>query len=145
MGYTTTFDGVFHFNKVPTIELIDTINNFSRTRHNYEEFPSIWCQWVIGKQYAEAGEYNVNCVLTPEHSMKTPYECISGELVLGWNGYEKFYKAEKWLEYLINVFFKPNGYSITGNVHYQGEKKNNVGELTVIDNIITSHMDSLSR
>lgn len=145
MGYTTTFDGVFHFNKVPTAELIDTINNFSRTRHNYEEFPSIWCQWVIGKQYSEAGEYGINCVLTPERSMKTSHECISGELVLGWNGFEKFYEADRWLEYIITVFLKPKGYSITGSAHYQGEKKQDVGELTVVDNVITSHMSPYSR
>lgn len=145
MGYTTTFDGVYKFNKVPTAELIDKINEFSQTRHNYDDYPAIWCQWVIGYQYAEAGEHNCNCVLTPERAMKTTRERISGELVLGWDGFEKFYEAEAWLMYIIDNFLKPEGYSITGSTHYQGELKANVGELTVVDNIITSHMDALSR
>ena len=47
MGYTTKFKGEFIITPYPTEEFVETINLFSSKRHNEENYPGIWCQWII--------------------------------------------------------------------------------------------------
>lgn len=70
--------------------------------------PGLWCQWVP----SACGGY------------------------LGWNGGEKFYHYTEWLEYLIEHFIKPWGYSLTGVVRFQGEEIGDAGVITVEENAV---------
>ncbi len=69
--------------------------------------PSLWCQWVI-----EDGK-------------------------LQWDGGEKFYNYVEWLDYLIEHFFHFWGYSLTGEIKWQGEDMNDRGLISVEDNNIS--------
>ena len=172
MGYTTDFYGSLSFNKPVAPWLAEYINNFSRTRrmkrdpekikelfpdygklcfngelgvegeyfiggpgfcgqdrddsvidHNTPPVtqPGLWCQWVIN----ETG----NC--------------------LEWDGGEKFYDYEEWLDYLIENFFEPLGYVLNGDIEWEGEDSDDCGTIHVEDNFISTelgvHVHSMSK
>ncbi len=72
--------------------------------------PGLWCQWVP----TEDGT------------------------AIEWDGSEKFYRYTEWLEYLIEHFLKPWGYSLNGAVKWQGEEIDDRGIITVTDNVVTT-------
>ena len=70
--------------------------------------PGLWCQW-------------------------TPNEDGS---VLEWDGGEKFYHYVDWIEYLIKNFIGPWGYKLNGEVEWKGEELDDLGIITIKDNVI---------
>lgn len=160
MGYTTDFNGSLKLSKTATPEQIAYINTFSGTRrmvrnvnrlqelfgekHGLPEVgygkegeffcmddgnsgqsfdndsiieynqppstqPSLWCQWVL----TEDGEY------------------------LEWDGGEKFYEYVKWLEYMVENFFKRWDIQLNGKIKWQGEDMDDRGIIVVENNVIT--------
>ena len=107
MGYTTKFEGEFIIVPYPSEEFVENINSFSSKRHDEEQYPGIWCQWSINS---------------------------NGKLV--WNGGEKFYHYVEWLQYLIDEYFKPRGYELSGKVNYRGERFEDIGTIYVKGNNI---------
>lgn len=107
MGYQTDFVGGFRFNKELTQEQVDTINGFANERHEPtvgEDYPGIWCQWVVVDNQLE------------------------------WDQGEKFYNYVEWLKYLIDKFFIPWGVTISGTVKWFGEENEDMGMIEVLDN-----------
>ena len=70
--------------------------------------PGLWCQWV-------------------------PTEDSTAILCL-WDECEKFYNYNEWIVYLIENFLKPWGYSLTGNVDWEGEDNADFGTIFIQDN-----------
>jgi hypothetical protein len=68
--------------------------------------PGLWCHWAPGRD---------------------------GQSLL-WNGHEKFYHYDQWLEYLIEHFFEPWGYSLEGTVRWVGEDPGDQGTIYVANN-----------
>ena len=52
---------------------------------------------------------------------------------IGWNGREKFYDYVEWLEYIVEHFLRPWGYTLSGAVRYQGERWDDEGTIRVED------------
>ena len=102
MGYTTKFEGEFIITPYPTEEFVETINLFSSKRHDEGNYPGIWCQWIINS---------------------------NGRLL--WNGGEKFYYYVEWLQYLLDEYFKPQGYELNGKVNYRGERLEDMGMIYI--------------
>lgn len=103
MGYTTVIDGEFNIEPIPTEEFVEKLNLFLEDRHDGEEgCPGIWCDWRVNDE---------------------------GKLY--WSGAEKFYNYVEWLEFLIQKFFKPNGYRIYGRVSFRGERPKDVGYIEI--------------
>lgn len=73
--------------------------------------PSLWCQWVI----------------------KTTKD---NKLVLRWDGREKFYCYTEWLTYLVKNICTPKGIKLNGTMHWKGEMPDDIGVITVTDNVI---------
>ena len=107
MGYTTKFKGEFTITPPPSKELIEAVNLFSSTRHDETVYPGIWCQWIINS---------------------------NGKLL--WDGEDKFYHYTEWLQYLIDEYFKPQGYELNGKVSYRGERFEDVGVIYISENNI---------
>ena len=61
--------------------------------------PGLWCQWV-------------------------PAEDGCGIM---WDGGEKFYEYIEWIKYLLDHFIKPWGRTLTGQVEWQGEERDDMG------------------
>lgn len=70
--------------------------------------PGLWCQWVP----------------TPSGS------------AIEWDGVEKFYDYEKWIQYIIEHFLAPWGYRLNGTVEWRGEDWEDIGRIVITDNKI---------
>lgn len=115
MGYQTDFDGNFTIDPPLSAELTAQVNAFCGERHEPEDFPnypleySYYCQWQVG----EDGD------------------------TLAWDGSEKFYEYEVWLQYLIDTYIIPTGSVLDGEVTWDGEEHGDTGMLSVKDNVLT--------
>lgn len=143
MGYTTDFNGRFDLDKRLDDETFDFLNKLARTRRvkrKIEGFgvegeffvdgdgfmgqdhddtiidgnqppstqPSLWCQWVP----------------TEDH------------MGIEWDGGEKFYHYVDWIEYIISKVLAPKGYTLNGEVGYQGEDLDDFGIIGIIYNAV---------
>ena len=73
--------------------------------------PGLWCQW-------------------------TPTSDGAG---LQWDGEEKFYEYDTWLQYLIDHFLVPWGYQVSGAINWSGEEDGDVGILEVKGNRVLTN------
>lgn len=159
MGYTTDFYGTLTFNKVVTPELQEYINRFSSTRRmprDNEKIKEIYPNWeelcFFGK-LGNKGEYFVpisnnfgqerddsiidyNGFQESVHPGLWCQWIINDDGELEWDGNEKFYNYEEWLQYLIDNFFEPLGYVLNGDISWQGEESDDFGNIHVVDNVI---------
>jgi hypothetical protein len=74
-------------------------------------------------------------------SLKQPglwlqWELSSDGTELGWDGNEKFYHYNEWLQYLIQHFFEKWGIKLNGEVVWQGEESNDFGKIIITDNFV---------
>lgn len=167
MGYTTTFEGRYNFNKKITKELANFINGLCSTRRmkrdvsiikevfpdwavncfngdlgingeffvgskeNYGQVhddsildynnppatqPSLWLQWVVkpdDKKDIDENEFNAH---------------------IEWDGGEKFYEYDNWLEYLCDKILTPSGYFINGITLAVGEESEDASWIVVENN-----------
>ena len=72
--------------------------------------PGLWCQWVPNEE-------------------GTALQHDDGE---------KFYDYVEWLNYIIENFVRPWGYTLNGEVHWQGEDSEDRGTIYVVGNHVTS-------
>lgn len=72
--------------------------------------PSLWCQWVPSDDGS----------------------------AIKWDGGEKFYDYVEWLEYIIQHFLTPWGYTLNGDVQWQGEEPGDIGLIVVKDSVVTA-------
>ncbi len=156
MGYTTIFDGKFHLNK----RLLDSqaiyLLEFCRTRR-IKRNPAILqnipdpAREAVNLPVGEEGCYFVNekwdedseiSVVDYNRPPKTqpglwcqwiPTADGGG---IKWNGTEKFYYYVEWLQYIIKNFLEPWGYVLNGEVHWQGEREEDIGMILVTNNVI---------
>lgn len=68
--------------------------------------PGLWCQWVPSGDNAR----------------------------IQWDGGEKFYDYVEWLQYLLDNFLIPWGYTLNGDVSFQGEDDDDRGVIMVRNN-----------
>ena len=73
--------------------------------------PGLWCQWVPNKDGT----------------------------AIEWDGGEKFYYYTQWLSYIIKHFLQPWGYTLNGIVKWRGEEFDDLGNLEVKNNVVSSH------
>jgi hypothetical protein len=78
--------------------------------------PGLWLQWVSSDDGTE----------------------------LQWDGGEKFYAYIEWLEYLLEKFFTPWGYTLNGLVHYEGEESDDRGCIRITNNCLEIAVDVVS-
>lgn len=72
--------------------------------------PGLWCQWIP----TDLGD------------------------AIEWDGGEKFYHYTDWLIYIIDHFLKPWGYVLNGEVTWEGEGADDLGQIIVTDNVVTT-------
>jgi len=113
MGYTTNFEGMFHFDRQLDPQFHMELVKFSEARHgdniNTEiGMPGLYCQWTPNKE----------------------------GLGLIWNGMEKFYNYIEWLKWLIDNELEPNGYVLNGRVFWYGDDTGDIGTIEVKDSHI---------
>lgn len=159
MGYSTDFYGSLKFNKEVTPQLKEYINRFSNTRRmprdndKIKEIYPNWKELCFFGELGDRGEYFVpptnNYGQERDDSIidYNGFKCavhpglwcqwiINDNNELEWDGGEKFYNYEEWLQYLIDNFFAPLGYVLNGDIEWQGEESDDFGNIHVVDNVI---------
>tara|TARA_R110000851_G_scaffold4416_5_gene17976 strand:+ start:2061 stop:2594 length:534 start_codon:yes stop_codon:yes gene_type:complete len=144
MGYTTDFFGAFQLDKPLSNELKTFLTNFSDTRRmkrNVDMEYGIEGEFFVngGGDSGQAIETNIVELNYPPRTQPglwcqwTPNE--DGTEIM-WDGCEKFYHYTEWLNYIIHKFLKPNGYTLNGEVKFQGEDSIDSGRIVVKNNIV---------
>ena len=157
MGYTTYFNGSLKFNKHVEAWLVEYIDKFSTTRRMQRDpekvkelFPN-WkelcfngmlgdeCEYFVGGagfygQDRDESVINYNRHPFTQSGLWCDWTITETELM--WNEAEKFYGYEEWLQYLIDNFFAPCGYTLNGDIEWEGEDSSDFGIIHVEDNVI---------
>lgn len=116
MGYTTDFDGRINLSRELTDAEAKAIYDFSEERHggNVGGFTTrvqgYWCNWAP----------------------------TDDRLGIEWNGAEKFYDADEWMQLVLDEFITPAGIVANGTIKAQGEDYNDRWLLVVTDNVVTT-------
>src|SRR4051794_27930055 len=124
MGYDTTFFGTFRLTPALSPQHKSELDQLAEdehfgaedgtpTRERRSGRPCIYCQW----RPTDDGER------------------------IAWDGGEKFYGWLEWLEYLVNNRLKPLGYTMNGEVRWQGEDPQDAGVIHVRENQIEAVPD----
>lgn len=142
MGYTTDFTGEFTLNKPLDATTKTYLHKFNETRRMKRKLPPQF--GVEGEFYVEgtgmAGQDRTPDIIDYNSPPSTqpglwcgwcPNE--QGTAII-WDGGEKFYYYEEWLNYLIANFLAPAGYVLNGTMEYQGEDSDDFGLLRVVNN-----------
>lgn len=81
------------------------------------------------------------------------WELTKDRMGLEWDGGEKFYMYEEWLQYLHDRFLKPHGVTLNGGVSFQGEDTEDCGALRMVNGrvekttiaLVSDELDELKR
>ena len=121
MGYSTTFSGAFTLTPCPKTETIILLRSLEgvSNRDDLEECLNV----------PEAGA--IITTLGPMPDSYNQWELTKDCQHLEWDGGEKFYHYDAWLQWLIDYVLTPQGITIAGTVEYAGEEISDRGILTI--------------
>lgn len=114
MGYSTDFYGRVELSRELTASEAQAIRDFAEERHGDNvrhdpQFPGFWCNWEPTKDGRG----------------------------IEWNGAEKFYDGDAWMQVVIDRFIAPAGIVANGEIRAEGESHGDVWLLRVVDNKVT--------
>ena len=142
MGYTTDFNGEFMLDKPLTPADLEFLTKFSGTRRMGRKVDAKY--GVEGEFYCEntedAGQVHEDNIIDFNRPPKTQpglwCQWVPNDdgTAIQWDGNEKFYDYITWIEYLIKAILAPRGYSLTGEVHWQGEESDDKGKIVIKNN-----------
>jgi len=161
MGYTTYFDGAFTLNRPLTPEHRAYLLKFADTRRmqRVAKLTAVLADPVreavglpvgdeggfyVGPDGGEVGQNRTGDIADynkpPAGQPGLWCQWVPNELgtVIEHDGGEKFYYYVEWLEYLVEHFLKPWGYSISGEVTWSGEESTDHGKIVAKRNKITT-------
>lgn len=165
MGYETNFDGVFQIDKPISPEQIAYLNAFAGSRRFKrdaqiaETLPDP-VRKAVGLPIGVDGGYyvgssNINFGQDKDESCLGLNELPEGQPEAWCDWYisedgkeiysdvKKFYSYTRWLEYIIEHFLSPWGYTVSGQVDFQGEENDDRGTIFVKDNIVKEVPDNI--
>lgn len=127
MGYTTEFDGQFKLDKPLTAEHLEILRTVIR---------NIWDR--------EPLDVSDPSLIPPKPDSYCQWEPTKDGTAIVFDGNEKFYDYTEWIAWLIDAFLGPWGYTLNGDVQWQGEEVGDVGVLSVKDNVVEARKVSLA-
>ena len=151
MGYTTEFQGEFSITPALTPEHRAYLKQFAKVRHmrrdedQLEKLPDPIREaidYAVGPDgcyYVGDGDQFITDQNHPpatQPNLWCQWEPNEDGTALVWDGNEKFYEYDKWLEYLIEHFLRLWGYTVNGEVYWRGEECIDVGVIVVKNNSI---------
>lgn len=142
MGYTTDFEGRFKLNKPlddETFMFLQKLATTRRMKRNLGPEYGVEGEFYVdgGGSYGQGEESNIVNYNSPprtQPSLWCQWTPSEDRLHIEWDGGEKFYNYVEWLQYIIAKVLKPKGYSLSGEVQWQGEDSSDMGMIVVQDN-----------
>ena len=158
MGYTTEFDGEFSVSPPLRLEHATYLRTFSQTRRMKRDSLKTSLRSdpvregvslpvgdegayfvgedgfkgqdigpdVINPNIPPVGQPGLWCQWTPSEDGST----------IQWDGGEKFYDYIEWIRYLIEHFLEPWGYTLSGEVRWEGEDHEDMGLIHISHNLV---------
>lgn len=143
MGYTTDFDGVFKLNKPLDDETYSFLKKLSETRRMKRVLPSKYGvdgefyvdgKGLMGSEEKDPSIVNYNMPPSTQPSLWCQWTPTEDRLGIHWDGNEKFYDYVPWIIYIIDKILAPRGYSLTGDVVWVGEDRDDMGKIEIKNN-----------
>lgn len=145
MGYDTSFEGKFDFDKPLDNKTYFLLKGLSETRRVKRR---------VGPEYGTEGEFYVegggfmgqahesniieyNWPPKTQPSLWCQWIPTEDRLHLEWDGGEKFSEYVEWLEYLLQKIIIPAGYVLNGTIKWDGEEQGDTGKIIVTNNLVT--------
>jgi hypothetical protein len=135
MGYTTNFDGQFKLNKTLDLETYQFLTKLSTTRRMKRAVDAKY--GVEGEFYVDGGGFlaqdrednilNYNSPPSTQPGLWCHWIPTEDGNYIEWDEGEKFYYYVEWIEYIIEKILIPRGYSLTGEVAWEGEEQGDIG------------------
>lgn len=147
MGYSTDFWGQFNLNKQLDPATHELLKKLAETRRMARKGLDPAVYGVEGEFYCGSGmsgqdhENNIidyNRPPSTQPGLWLQWKPTPDGLHIEWDGGEKFYNYEEWIEYLIDKILAPRGYVLNGNVSWQGEDSEDRGILVIKNNVLTT-------
>lgn len=142
MGYSTDFFGSFQVNKPLDMETLAFLQKFNETRRMARNVPKEY--GVEGEFYVDGGGsfgqdrdatvIDGNRPPSTQPGLWCQWRPTDDGLSLEWDGNEKFYNYVEWLQYLVDKVFTPRGYTLSGEVEFQGEERGDTGKIVMDGN-----------
>lgn len=152
MGYTTDFHGALKLNKQLSEDDKTFLKKLASTRRMARNVDAKY--GVEGEFYVDGEgmfgqdiEDNVidhNRPPRTQPSLWLQWVPTEDGWGIEWDGNEKFYNYVEWLEYLIEKILAPRGYVLNGEVEWYGEDREDMGKISVKDNVVTTHSARIS-
>lgn len=145
MGYTTDFSGEFKIDKEvdeETYKLLDGLNKTRRMARKVSKKYGVEGEFYINGK-GEMGQAHDKTVIDNNRPPKTQpglwcqWSICEDRTTICWDGGEKFYEYTEWIRYLIDKILKPRGYTVNGNVRWQGEEPEDSGIICIEGNNVT--------
>lgn len=140
MGYTTNFTGSFAVTPPLKPDDREFLTKLARTRR---------MKRVANAKYGVEGEFFVdekddsdyspdiidrNQPPSTQPSLWCQWEPNEDGTEIQWDGGEKFYEYVAWIKYIVDKILTPRGYKLNGDVQWEGEDPDDLGQLIVKDN-----------
>ena len=160
MGYQTYFTGQFKLDKPLLPEHAQYLAAFSSTRRMKRDAGvaerladpvRVQAGLPIGPQAAyfvgggglfgqdrDASIIDYNEPPTGQPGLWCNWEPIKDGTAIEWSGTEKFYNYVEWMQYLIDNFLSRWGYTVNGEVEWEGEEQGDIGKIIVTNNEVTT-------
>lgn len=157
MGYTTNFNGQFDLDKPLTAAHKEYLDAFNRSRRMKRDASKTIeyadpLRLAVGLPIGNQGEYYVGASETDfgqvhsadildynnapadQPGLWCQWVPSDDGTAIVWDDGEKFYDYTEWIEYLIENFLAPWGYSLNGEVKWSGEDDEDKGTIHVKNN-----------
>lgn len=158
MGYTTYFVGQFNIDRPLDQETEALINGLENTRrmkrdleviarHENMFFKDALSKYGIDGEFYVKDSINGECGIgiidhneppSTQPSLWCQWMYDKGKQAIVWNEGEKFYFYIEWIEYLIERILKPRGYTLNGEMLWQGQSLYDTGKITISDNNVST-------
>lgn len=144
MGYTTDFSGEFKLNKKLDDKTFQYLIKFNESRRMKRDLPSKYGTdgefYVNGNgmfgQDRERDIVDYNRPPSTQPGLWCQWRPTDDGMSIMWDGGEKFYEYREWIVYIVQNFLAPQGYTLTGNITFQGEDDDDRGTLVMQDNVL---------
>lgn len=154
MGYTTEFYGTFTLDRALDDETFDFLMKLATTRRMKRNEEML--KTMYGKDYGIEGEFfveeetfkdsdqtiiNHNTPPSTQPGLWCQWIPSEDRKSIHWDGNEKFYEAERWIEYIVDRVLAPKGYQLNGIVAARGEQYGDLWVIQIDDNEVTVQED----